>query len=102
MALVHRGVGFLCGGVVQLLGNMESVEIGDMTAAGADEVDMGIDVAVITLDSVHGAQADDQPLILKQGNVAVDRPKGQVRDLGLQGRVHRFSRRVLVGGPQIG
>ena len=102
VAGVHPGIGLSCGGGGQLLGDGHPVEVCDRAAAGADEVDMGIDVAVIPLDSVHGAQADDQPLILKQGNVAVDRPKGQVRDLGLQGRVHRFSRRVLVGGPQIG
>ena len=101
VAMIHRCARFSGGGGVQLLGHVQGVQVADGSAFGADEVDMGIDVAVVALDTLDGAQADDQPLLLEQGDVAVDRPKGQVRDLRLQICVHRFSRRMLVGGPQI-
>ena len=102
VAVIHHGVRFPGGCGVQLLRDMHPMQVADGPAAGADEVDMGIDVAVVALDTVDGAQAADQPLLLEQGDVAVDRPEGQVRDLRLQARVHRFSRRMLVGGPQVG
>ena len=102
MTLVNDGVGLFCGGGVQLVRDLHSMQVRDGTAAGTYKVDMGIDVAVVALDSVHGAHADDQPLLLEQGDVAVDRAERQVGDLLLQRCVDRFSRGVLVGTAQVG
>ena len=85
----------------QLLGNLHLGKIHDSGAVRTDEVDMGFYVGIEPFDAVHGGHALDQPLLLEQGDVAVDRPKGQVRDLGLQRGVHRLSRRMQVGGPQV-
>ena len=45
---------------------------------------MGIQPAVQPLHAVHGAQADNQPLFLKQLQVAVDRGKRDIRVLLLE------------------
>ena len=101
VAVVDHGAGLFCGGVVQLLGHMQGMEVADRAAAGADEVDMGIDVAVVALDTVDRAQADDEPLLLEQRQVAVHRSQGQIRDLGLQGCIHRLGGGVLSRVAQI-
>ena len=91
MALVNDGAGLSGGGGGQLPGNLHSVQILDAAAAGAYEVNVGIDVSIVALHTVHGAKTDDLALGFEQGDVAVDRPEGQVGDLRLQGCVDRFS-----------
>ena len=53
-------------------------------AAGADEVDMGTDIAIETLDAAHGAQALDQTLLLEEGQISVHRCNGDIRMICLE------------------
>ena len=55
VAVIHLGAAFPGGGGVQLVGDLQAVQIGHGTAVRADEVDVGIDVAVVALHPVDGA-----------------------------------------------
>jgi hypothetical protein len=89
-------------GAAQLLRHRDLGKIGNAVAGRADEVGMGLCVAVEALDATHGAQALDDALLLKQGQVPINRGKGDVRVLRLKHFVQGFRRGVSMGASQTG
>ena len=86
----------------QLLGHRDLGKIDDTMAGSADKVDMGICVAVEALDATHGAKALDHALRFEQGQIPVDRGKGDVRVLRLEHFVQSLCRGVSTGASQAG
>lgn len=71
----------------QAPGDRQLRQVDDAVAAAADEVDMGLGIAIEPLHATDGAQAADQPLLLEQRQVAVHRGQRNIRifpaDLGM-------------------
>ena len=65
------GVAVHVGG--EALGNDHSRQIIHLVARAADEMDMGFGVGIKPFHTVDGADADDQPLLLEESQIPVDR-----------------------------
>ena len=102
LAFTDGAAGGLLHCAAQLLRHRDLGKIGDAVAGSADKVDMGLCVAVEALDATHGAQALDQTLRFKEGQVPVDCGKGDVRVLRLEHFVQSLCRRVDTGASQTG
>ena len=76
------GGAFHC--AAELLGHFDLWKIDHILTAGADEVDMGTDIAIETLDAAYGAQALDQTLLLEEGQISVHRCNGDIRMICLE------------------
>lgn len=86
----------------QGLGDYHMGQVDDAAALGADEMDVGFGVAVEPLNAIHSTQAGNLALLLKQGQVSVDRTEGDVREFRLEAGVDPISRRVDVSPPDAG
>ena len=102
LAFTDDAAGGVFHGAAQLLRHGDLGKIDNCMATGADEVDMGLYIAVEALDATHGAKALDDALLLKQGQVPVNRGKGDVRVLRLKHFVQGFRRGVSMGASQTG
>ena len=71
-------------------------QIQNRIAASAEEVDVGCGVGIESLGAVDGADADDQTLLLEQGQIPVDRCLRDIRVGLLQHLVNHLSGRVRV------
>lgn len=90
------------GFAAQPLGRIHLVKIHNGAAAVADEVDMGLGVSVKPFDPMDHTQALDQPLVLEQGEVAVNRCQRDVRMFLLQHFMHHLSGRMGSGTANTG
>ena len=63
---------------------------------------MGCGVGIESLGAVDGADADDQALLLEQGQIPVDRGQGNIRVLRLEHPVDVLRAGVGVRRPQAG
>ena len=63
----------------QPLGGIHLVQVHNGAAVVTDEMHMGFCVGIEPLDSVHGAKALDDALLLEPGQIAVDRCQRDVR-----------------------
>ena len=102
LALGNLTAALLLHHAFQLLGYFHLGKVDVRIAAGADEVDMGHGVGIEALDSAHGTQALDDPLVFKQGQVPVDRCKGNVGMLLLEQLVLGLGGGMGVGVSQAG
>ena len=78
----HRGA--------EAYGDLDLMQVDHRIAIVANEVDMGLDIAIEALDTANCAQALDQTLLLEQGQIPVHRGKGDIRVLRLQHLMQRF------------
>ena len=60
------------------------VENGEEIAAGADQMTVGIDTAIKSLQTGDGAEGDDRAFLLEHREVAVDGAETEIGDLGFQ------------------
>ena len=90
LTFAHLAAGGGFHGAAQLLGHRDLGKIDNGVAAIADEVDMGLGVAVEALDTAHCAQALDDALVFEQGQIPVHRGQGDIRVLGQQHFMQHF------------
>ena len=81
LAGLNLTAGFLRCVSAKLLGNFHPRQIHDRPAGLTDKVDMGRGIGIEPLDPIDCAETGDQPLLLKEGEVAVDRAQGDIREL---------------------
>ena len=62
----------------QTLGNCQLGQVDDAVTAAANEMDVGLGIAIEPLHAADGAQAGNQPLLLKKRQVAVHRRQRDV------------------------
>ena len=70
--------------LTELLRWIDPLHIDHSAAAVTDEVGVGFGGCVESLDTLDDSHGGDHALLLKCREVAVDRPQGEVGDLGLQ------------------
>ena len=66
------------GAVAQLPGDVNLMQIRNSAAVVTDKVNMGLGVAIESLDAIDCSQALDHSLLLEQSQVPVDRSQGDV------------------------
>jgi hypothetical protein len=75
----------------------DPVEINDGAAVVADEVGVGLDDGIKALLPIDYADTADHALLLKKGQVPIDRPQREVGMGGLQFLIHPVGGWVEVG-----
>ena len=79
---------------------MDLMKIRDSVAFFANEVDVGIGVAIEPFHTFDGADAGDQALLLEQSQIPVNGSQGDVRVFCLKHFVDHIRRRVGSGRSQ--
>ena len=74
----------------ETFGNDHARQIVHLVTGVTDEVDMGFGVGIEPLHTVYGADADDQPLLLEEGQIPVNRTQRDVRVFSFQLGVNPF------------
>ena len=68
----------------KLIGDGDVVHVDDSLAVGTDEMHVRSSVIIETLHAVYHADGGDNALLLKCGEIAVDRAEGKIRDCCLE------------------
>ena len=102
LAAIHMAAGTLLHLCVQNVGYFNLMQVDDRVTPAADKVYMGICIGIEPFHTTNRGYAGGHSLILKVGQVSVDRSQGDVRMLRLKHLVNHFSGRVGVGITQAG
>ena len=97
LAAVHLIAGAIGDFLIQGVGDVDLVQIRDSVAAFANEVDVGVGVAIEPLHTFDGADAGDQTLLLEQRQIPVNGSQGDVRVFGLKHFVDHVRRGMSCG-----
>ena len=100
LAAVHLIAGAIGDFLIQGVGDVDLVQIRDSVAAFANEVDVGVGVAIEPFHTFDGADAGDQALLLEQRQIPVNGSQGDVRVFCLKHFVDHVRRRVGCGRSQ--
>ena len=100
LAAVHLIAGAIGDFLMQGVGNVDLVQIGDGAAVFANEVNMIDGISVESFHTVDGAYAGDQALLLEQCQIPVNCCQGDVRVFSLKHFVDHVRRRVGCGRTQ--
>ena len=96
----HSAAGLICRLAAQAFRDFHVGQVDDTVTTLAYEVDMGIDIAVEPLNTIHRAKTLDQTLLLKQGQVSIHSTQRDVRIFMLDLSINPIGRRVDIGTPQ--
>ena len=100
LAAMHLIAGAIGDFPVQGVGDVDLMQIRDSVAFFANEVDVGVGVAIEPLNTFDGANAGDQTLLLEQGQIPVNGSQGDVRVFRLKHFVDHVRRRVGISRTQ--
>jgi hypothetical protein len=87
LVAVYRDPILLADGSVQILGQLQTVQVTDAAALGADEMCVRGSTTIKVLLTVDHAHTFDHALLLEEDQIAVDGTKAQVRVFRLEGLV---------------
>ena len=79
LAAVHLIAGAIGDFPVQGVGDVDLMQIRDSVAFFANEVDVGVGVAIEPFHTLDGADAGDEALLLEQSQIPVNGSQGDVR-----------------------
>jgi hypothetical protein len=96
LVAVYRDPILLADGSVQILGQLQTVQVTDAAALGADEMCVRGSTTIKVLLTVDHTYAFDHPLLLEENQVAVDGTQAQVRVFRFEGLVDPLGGGVTV------